>query len=117
MRRRTWASFRRYRCPDEPGPFRFADPAVPRAFLADAGFVDIEITAVDTHVTPHGDSGEVAELLIQLGPAGGPYRRSSADDQASARSAVARLLSRFTDDHGGLTLPNATWAISARRAA
>jgi SAM-dependent methyltransferase len=101
--------------PGEPGPFRFADPAVPRGFLAAAGFVDIEVTAVDTQVSPEGDPSAVAELLIQLGPAGGPYRRSEPMAQATARASVAMLLSRFADDAGRLTLPNATWVISARR--
>jgi SAM-dependent methyltransferase len=103
--------------PSEPGPFRFADPAVPRALLAEAGFNDIEIVAVDTPVTPHGHAADVAAVLIQLGPAGGPYRRSSRADQSAARAAVAGLLARFADERGRLTLPTATWAISARRAA
>jgi SAM-dependent methyltransferase len=102
--------------PGEPGPFRFADPAVPRALLAGAGFVDIEVAAVDTQVSPPGHPSDVAALLIQLGPAGGPYRRSSPEDQGSARSSVAELLARFADDRGRLTLPNATWTVSARRA-
>lgn len=103
--------------PGEPGPFRFADPAVPHASFAHAGFVDVDITAVNTQVSPHGNPSDVAALLIQLGPAGGSYRRSSPGDQASARSSVAGLLARFADDSGRLTLPTATWAISARRPA
>jgi hypothetical protein len=101
--------------PGEPGPFRFAEAAVPQALLAAAGFEDITITAVDTQVTPPGEPEDVAALLIQLGPAGGPYRRSSPANQEQARSSVAGLLARFTDDQGRITLPNATWTISARR--
>jgi len=101
--------------PGEPGPFTFADPDVPRALLQTAGFVDIEIVAVDTAVTPSGSPEDVAALLIQLGPAGGPYRRATPDRRARARQAVAALLGRFADDAGRVTLPNATWTISARR--
>ena len=102
--------------PGEPGPFRFADPAVPRALFAAAGFVDVELIPLDTEVTPVGSAEDVAALLIQLGPAGGPYRRSSAADQAAARSSVAGLLERFTEGDATLRLPSATWIVSARRA-
>lgn len=101
--------------PGEPGPFAFADPDVPRALLETAGFVDIEITAVDTAVTPPGSPQDIAALLIQLGPAGGPYRRAATDRQTQARQSVAALLARFVDDAGRVTLPSATWTISARR--
>ncbi len=101
--------------PGEPGPFAFAEPAVPHQLLNAAGFIGIEVTAADGRVTPSGSLDDAAALLIQLGPAGGPYRRSEPDQQRLARQSVAELLARFVDDSGRLALPYATWTISARR--
>lgn len=103
--------------PGEPSPFRFGDPDVPRRLLEEAGFVDIEISPVDTEVTLDGDAESAADLLIQLGPAGGPYRSSTPANQQLARTSVAGLLAKYVDEHDRLTLPSATWTISARRPA
>jgi SAM-dependent methyltransferase len=103
--------------PSDPGPFAFADPARTHAVLGAAGFVDVEVTAVDHVARPDGSPDQVAELLIELGPAGGAYRRHDDEARVAARQAVVGLLARYREPDGTFALPNATWLITARRPA
>jgi len=100
--------------PGEPGPFAFAESSVARAVLGAAGFVRVEVTAVDVVARPPGAIEEVAEVLIALGPAGGAYRRSAPEARAAARRGTAGLLRAYTSE-GGLALPCGTWLITAER--
>ena len=103
--------------PGEPGPFAWADADIAAKVLDAAGFATVRVEACDPVVRPTGPADEVAELLIELGPAGGAYRAASADAQAAARAGVLALLQRFRDDAGDLALPCGVWLITASRPA
>jgi ubiquinone/menaquinone biosynthesis C-methylase UbiE len=94
---------------DEPGPFTWADPARAMSALTAAGFTAVTVEPVSVVVSAPFDA---VEWLIEIGPAGGAYRRASSDDRSAARTGVARLLSRFSDA-GSYRLPAGLHVITA----
>jgi SAM-dependent methyltransferase len=100
---------------DEPGPFAFADPARIGDVLGAAGFARVGIEAVDVVLTAPDEPGTVAEWLIEVGPAGAPYRRAEPDARAVARLGTIRLLERFRTAGAGYRLPAGIHVITAER--
>ncbi|MCW6003429.1 hypothetical protein K1W54_02360 [Micromonospora sp. CPCC 205371] len=98
---------------DEPGPFAFADPARIHQVLTAAGFDHVSIEAHNVVLRPVEALDTVAEWLIELGPAGPPYRAARPYQQASARAGVVRLLERFRTPGAGVRLPAGIWLITA----
>ncbi|MET7423265.1 methyltransferase domain-containing protein [Dactylosporangium sp. NPDC005555] len=98
----------------EPGPFALADPGRIQRVLTAAGFADVATEAHDVHLTAPDDPGDVAEWLIDLGPAGAPFRQSSSQAQAAARTGAANLLERFREPGVGYRIPAALWLVTAR---
>jgi len=101
---------------DEPGPFAFAEPARATRILAAAGFTEIDFAPHDVAMSTPDEPEAVAEWLIEIGPAGAAYRATSAEKQAVARAATARLLERFREQPGGYRIPAGIWLITALRA-
>jgi SAM-dependent methyltransferase len=99
---------------DEPGPFAFADPDRVRVRLAAAGFADPVVEPVDEIMAAPDDPSAVAEWLIELGPAGAPYRAAPPPGQAAARSGAAALLERYRTPGIGYRLPVGIHVITAR---
>jgi SAM-dependent methyltransferase len=98
---------------DEPGPFAFADSERPRTVLTEAGFVDVAVEAVDVALEPAGEPDAVVEALIEVGPAGVPYRAADVDARAAARAGARRLLDPFSGPSGGFRLPTGLWLLTA----
>nr|BFE58037.1 hypothetical protein GCM10020063_025630 [Dactylosporangium thailandense] len=99
---------------DEPGPFAWADPGRAYRILAAAGFGVIAVEPVDVVLEPPDEPEIVAEWLIELGPAGPPYRAAGPDGRAAARAGAARLLDRFRVPGTGYRLPAGLWLVTAR---
>ncbi len=99
---------------DEPGPFAFADPAVPQRVLTAAGFSDVAVHPVDASLRAPDDPDGVTEWLIEAGPAGAAYRAAPAGQQAAARRGAAILLDRFRTPGAGYQLPIGIWLLTAR---
>ncbi len=93
----------------EPGPFAFADPAYVKRVLADAGFADISLVSHDVELC----ATDVAEWLIDIGPAGSAYRAASPGQQKAALDGVNRLLQRYHDPEVGYRLPTGLWLMTA----
>jgi SAM-dependent methyltransferase len=98
---------------DEPGPFAFADPARIRTVLAAAGFRDIDVSPCDTAMVVPEEPDQVAEWLIEVGPAGAAFRALDSAGQAAARVGAVRLLERFRDPGSGYHLPVGLWLVTA----
>lgn len=98
---------------DEPGPFAWADPDRVTALLTAAGFTDAAVEPYDVTLSPGAAPDEVAEWLIDQGPAGVPYRAASPEARAAARAGVARLTERFRDPAGRYRLPSGIWLLTA----
>ncbi len=80
----------------EPGPFAFADPARATRVLTAAGFTDVAVRPHDVTLEAPDAPGDVAEWLIEIGPAG-----------------AVRLLERFRQAGRGYRLPAGHWLITA----
>jgi hypothetical protein len=103
--------------PDAPGPFAFADANRVRGILANAGFADIALEAVEHDLLVGGaadldgaaafaaDSGSVRSVL---GNVDDDTRRRAAE---SIRTALAPYAGR-----DGVRLASAVWVVSARKA-
>lgn len=107
---------------DAPGPFRFAEADTLDAVLAEAGFRDITVEAVDRALTlarsGDGASRAAAEAAADFATELGPVSRLLRDQPASIR---ADALRRVSDDFAGRAVSGAValdagcWLVSARR--
>jgi len=98
----------------EPGPFAFADPARILRVLTAAGFGAVVIEPQDVALHTSDEPDQIAEWLIEIGPAGAAYRDAPQEAQAAARSGAARLIERFRTGGAGYRLPVGMWVVTAR---
>jgi len=98
----------------EPGPFALAEPQRIDRVLTAAGFVDVAAEPHDVVMVAPDEPDDVAEWLIELGPAGAPYRQAPPDARAAARAGAAGLLARFRQEGTGYRIPAALWLVTAR---
>ena len=82
--------------PGAPGPFSMADPDATRALSEDAGFVDVEVEAVDVPVAVAGDGQPWAVQAMRVGPLAAAYE--SADPEAQ-RATIEAVLTALDDPH------------------
>ncbi len=101
--------------PGAPGPFAFADEARIREVLERAGYADIDIAPHDTDLVVAGrtDIEGAVELALQVGPLARALSTAAEPTHARARAAVRDA---FATHHtpSGVTLPAATWIVTAR---
>ncbi len=103
--------------PGAPGPFAFADGARVRDILTRAGFVEVELAAVDEDLTIGGqpDLDAAVDFLLDIGPAAAALRDAGPD----ARPVVARAVRAALAPHhtpAGVRLRGAAWIVTARQA-
>lgn len=108
--------------PDAPGPFRFAEAEAVGAVLAQAGFLDITVEALDQPLTlarsGGGTSHQAAEAAADFALEIGPVSRLLRDQPAPVRAAAhERVTETFADRavSGAISLDAACWLVSARR--
>ncbi|CAA2107282.1 Demethylmenaquinone methyltransferase [Methylobacterium bullatum] len=107
---------------DAPGPFRFAEAETLGAVLAQAGFLDITLEAIDRPLTlarsGEGAARDAAEAAADFATELGPVSRLLRDQPDSVREEALR---RVSDDFakravsGAVTLEAGCWLVSARR--
>lgn len=104
--------------PNAPGPFAFADAVRVRGILERAGFVQINHEAFDQAQTiAGGEPLEVAvSLLMRLGPAGMALRDANAGPELvdAVRASVREAIAPFQTPNG-VSIPSATWIVTAQR--
>jgi SAM-dependent methyltransferase len=102
--------------PGAPGPFAFADEDRLRGILERAGYGDIDIVRHDTDLVFAGrsDIEGAVDLALQVGPLSRALSTLTETTRARVRTAVRDA---FLPHHkaSGVTLPAATWMVTARR--
>ena len=102
--------------PGAPGAFALADGHRIRGILECAGYGEIEITPHDTELVFAGrsDLEGAVDLALQIGPLS---RASSMLAETALARVRAAVRDAFVPYHGpsGVTLPAATWIVTARR--
>lgn len=98
--------------PGAPGPFALSDPAVVQSVLADAGWTDVELDAVDRsiwlgHDPDHATSWQLKQSAWLL----------AGTDEQQRRQATSNLRSLFAAHQtaDGVRLGSAAWLVTARR--
>lgn len=100
--------------PGQPGPFSMADPDATTALLTGAGFVDIDIRAVEAPFVFEGDGIAAAERVLSAGPLGLAFLSAS---EGKRREVIDGVIAAFDNYRGagGFLVPAASWCITARR--
>lgn len=104
------------RAPDDPGPFRLADPGATRAMLLNAGFADIGMD-LWTGLQPLGGEGSSPENAAEFLIAALPLAGSPQDPPPERRQALKTELTAYFADHidgGSVRIRGAAWLVSAR---
>jgi SAM-dependent methyltransferase len=100
--------------PGHPGPFGLADSGHVHDVLSRAGFVDVEIAAVDAPLRFGADPDDAFAFVSTLG-----ITRGLLDDlEPDAASSALDVLRRELAEHAGadgVTFDGSAWLISARR--
>lgn len=97
-----------------PGPFGLAEREAVTTILRDAGFVDVELTALDEPMWLGHDPADAWQFVSGLGI----VRGLSGSLDADLRAAVLARLRRTLDDHvtdDGVVMGSAAWLATARR--
>jgi len=97
--------------PAAPGPFAFADAGRLRGLLTAASFTDVAIAPFDD--TFMGDPASVRQTMEWRDPLNRLLAESDAGRRAEIDAALDAALAPFIRD-GRVTLPAATWLVSAR---
>ncbi|MEM6610497.1 MAG: class I SAM-dependent methyltransferase [Pseudomonadota bacterium] len=83
--------------PAAPGPFRFADPAMPLAALSAAGWSNATVTTTELFLTPDGSPADIAATQLDLGIAA---RRVK--EEAASADQVAQIKARITEGYAAM---------------
>jgi len=101
--------------PNAPGPFAFAEEGRLREVLDGAGYGDIDVSAHDADLVFAGrsDLEGAVDLALQVGPLARALPELDETSHAQVRAAVRDA---FVPYHrpSGVTLPFATWIVTAR---
>lgn len=104
--------------PDAPGPFSFGDPARVERILADAGFREVAIEALEQPMWLGGRGGsldDVVEFALQLGPASTALANASDEQKKRAALRIRDALAAYAVGED-VQMHAATWVVTARPA-
>ena len=104
--------------PDAPGPFAFGRRDRVAAILGDAGWQDIEFSAVDyPMIAGAGERGAAVDdalsYFLRIGPAARALAALDGGDRDRALAKLRAMLERHLA-HGTVALPAAAWIVTAR---
>lgn len=100
--------------PGGPGPFSMADRDATIELLTGAGFVDVEVRAVEAPFLFEGDGRDAAERVLSAGPMGPAFLSADQTKRREVIDGVVAALDNYRGPHG-FSVPAASWCITARR--
>lgn len=97
-------------------PFAFGDPEWVESVLTTAGWSSVEATSVVRPVSlaGGGDVDDAVDLMIELGPSKAALEGRDAATHERVRNAMREALTPHVGDDGAVSLPGATWVVTAR---
>ncbi len=98
-----------------PGPFAFADPDYVHSILSQSGFSEIGITPLN-HALVFGAGlplSDIVEHLVKIGPIAQMVREAPDALQQPVRDEVAKALTPFFTENGGIYLEGQFWQVTA----
>jgi SAM-dependent methyltransferase len=98
-----------------PGPYAFADPAVVRAILSDAGWSDVSLEPVEMPLLVGGAAtlDDVVTYALQIGPAARAISDARDELRPALEAAVREAYAPFASARGVL-MDGAAWVVAAR---
>ncbi|MFO7853706.1 MAG: class I SAM-dependent methyltransferase [Paracoccaceae bacterium] len=105
--------------PGAPGPFGWAEPALPGAWLAEAGWREVGFAEAEADIALGGETGaspplpRAAEAIMTGGPLSRRILELPEDAQAEVRARLEAGLAPFVRD-GAVRLPGRVWVATAR---
>ncbi len=100
--------------PHAPGPFAFADDVRLKDILAQAGFADIRIEALDTTANMGADAEHAADEAMNIGPLARAATGLDDAQRGKIRAVVKDVLAKYQTGEG-VTPKAACWLVGARR--
>lgn len=102
--------------PGQTGIFAFADPERIKAVMAESGFGNIAVKALDVSWSGPATGAEFFQEVIELaGPLASLYAKLSAQDQASFAREVAQKAEQLSLSKTGITFSGRTWVAVGSR--
>lgn len=99
--------------PGTPGPFTLGDPESVRELLGEAGFVDVQVEAIDM-LRRHASFQEFWESQLALSPSlAEVVLARPAQEVAQIRDAIAARFAGYTDAEGSVAIPARTFVAAA----
>jgi SAM-dependent methyltransferase len=99
--------------PAAPGPFAFADSERLKSILVKAGFGNIRIEKLDTHMRMGGGLDEALEMSLKAGPLARALREIGDDAlKAKIRARVKAAIAKY-ETAQGVSAPAACWLVEA----
>jgi SAM-dependent methyltransferase len=99
--------------PNAPGMFTLAAPGALAELLEGAGFIEVEVDAVDLPRTYTGLDAYVDEQFDLSGVFSRIFRELSEDEQAEVRRGIGELLAEFAADDGSIRVPGRSFVAAA----
>jgi SAM-dependent methyltransferase len=102
--------------PDDPGPFRYGDPAPLVESLERAGLIEIAVdrTELPLLLGGHGSLDDAVTFIRNGGVARAILGDATAEQQDAAMRAIRAALEPYVTDDG-VRIGSATWLVSARK--
>ncbi|AKV02962.1 Methyltransferase [Labilithrix luteola] len=101
--------------PGAPGPFAFADPDRLKRILEGAGFTDVVISPLDRNISLGDTLDEAVEFSLETGPTSHALRAAPEVPREPVAAAVREALRPYASAADGVSVPTATWLVSAKR--
>jgi SAM-dependent methyltransferase len=98
--------------PEAPGPFAFGNADRVHGLLEQAGLGEIQFESLERQMR-WPDVDTAVDYITQMGPAGKLMRESDQETGARIHRAVCAVLEKHAGP-GGVSIPCATWIVSAR---
>lgn len=98
--------------PHAPGPFAFADGERLKGILTEAGFSNVRLEKLETHMNMGADVDEAVDQAFKIGPLARALAEADDAVKTQVRARIADALEKFKTP-SGVRAPAACWLVGA----